>query len=160
MLKMFLVFHVERPYIRTLFYLRQWNSLPVIVRNSQSLAIFKTHLNENRRRLPKYFYTGTRKLQVLHTRLRTKCSSLNYHLYLRGISPTALCRCGKIENNYHFFFECQIYENCRRILLHNLQGFEINLNILLHGNPNLSDEENAYIFAEVHSYIHDSQRFG
>ena len=34
--------------------------------------------------VPKYFYRGYRRQQTLHTRLRTKRSSLNYDIYLKN----------------------------------------------------------------------------
>lgn len=60
-----------------------WNNLPSEARNLPTLSSFKNFLNRNKTRTSKYHYSGNRKLQVVHTRLRTKFSSLNYHLFLR-----------------------------------------------------------------------------
>ena len=85
--------------------IRDWNSLPLDTRNSESLASFKRKLNSRITRtfVPKFYYTGNRKLQVLLTRLRTNCSSLNHDLFLKNITDSPLCRCGGIENVEHFF---------------------------------------------------------
>ena len=50
-----------------------------------------------------YFFVGDRRPQVLHTRLRTKCSALNYEIHLKNLTDTPLCRCGNIETSEHFF---------------------------------------------------------
>ena len=71
--------------------IREWNALPQETRNIQPLSAFKIHLNRDLSKPPLYYFVGPRRLQLLHTRLRTKCSSLNYHLYLCNISQSALC---------------------------------------------------------------------
>ena len=88
---------------------RDWNSLEDEDRNSASVNSFKNRLNRNRLIVPKYYYVGDRKLQVLHTRLRTKCSSLNYDLCLKNIIDSPLCSCGSIENAQQYFFHCSRY---------------------------------------------------
>ena len=99
--------------------IRDWNSLPLDTRNSESLASFKRKLNSSFTRtfVPKYYYTGNRKLQILHTRLRTNCSSLNHDLFLKNITDSPLCRCGGIENVEHFFMSCPLYLNQRADLI-------------------------------------------
>jgi hypothetical protein len=47
------------------------NQLPVEVRNSESIDIFKKKLNSTLSKVPTYYYHGNRKSQILHTRLRT-----------------------------------------------------------------------------------------
>lgn len=73
---------------------RKCNNLPLNIRNLPTLSMFKNYLSRDKKTTPKYFYFCDRKLQSLHTRLRTKCSSLNYHLFLKNISPSPLCLCG------------------------------------------------------------------
>ena len=79
---------------------RDWNSLSEEHRNSTSVASFKHTLNKRNISVPKYFYVGDRRPQILHTRLRTKCSALNYEIYLKNLTDTPLCRCGNIENKF------------------------------------------------------------
>ena len=85
---------------------RDWNSLPDDHRNATTVDSFKCHLNHNKKVVPRHFYMGHRKLQVLHTRLRTKCSALNYDLFIRNIVTSPLCRCGEVENAEHYFLNC------------------------------------------------------
>ena len=63
--------------------IRDWNSLPYGNRNADSLYSFKRHINHDRKSIPKYYYSGLRRYQIIHTRLRTGCSSLNYDLFLK-----------------------------------------------------------------------------
>ena len=55
---------------------REWNNLSEEAKQIGSLISFKTFLNCDKKKVPKYYVTGKRKLQILHTRLRTNCSSL------------------------------------------------------------------------------------
>ena len=107
---------------------RNWNSLSVEVSQSDSLTTFKNHLNKIRTPVPKHFYTGSRQFQILHTRLRTNCSSLNNNLFLKNITNSPLCRCGSIENMQHFFLQCPFYLEQRAELLDSLSRFETSLN--------------------------------
>ena len=95
------------------FVIRKWNNLPLYVRNSDFLNSFKRRLNDTDRCIPKYYYSGNRKLQILHTRLRTGCSSLNHELFLKHITDSPLCRCGEIENTEHYFMSYRLYQNQR-----------------------------------------------
>ena len=85
--------------------IREWNTLPLDVRNCDSINSFKRKLNSDINVVPKYFYTGNRKAQVLRVRIRTKCSSLNNDLYQKGINESPLCLCGHVENADHFLMK-------------------------------------------------------
>ena len=81
--------------------IREWNILPEQQRNATTIAFFEYQLNQPRPFIPKFFYVGERHAQILHIRLRTKCSSLNYDVFLRNLTDSPLCRCGSIENAEH-----------------------------------------------------------
>ena len=85
---------------------RSWNDLPVEAHLYNTLNSFKHFLNKETARVPQHFYTGSRKAQILHTRLRTKCSSLNLDLFMKNITDSPLCSCGSVEDAQHFFFHC------------------------------------------------------
>ena len=109
---------------------------------------------------PKYFYFGDRRSQVLHTRLRTKCSSLNHDLFLKRITDTPLCRCGSVENTQHFFMTCYLYRAERNELFAAISKYcQVSMDTLLYGNNTLSNEIKSDLFAAVHKYIHDTKRF-
>jgi len=60
--------------------IRDWNSLPAEIQNS-SISNFKNFIDREINKPPTLYYDGTRLGQILHTRLRLKCSSLKEHLF-------------------------------------------------------------------------------
>ena len=74
----------------------EWN-LSNEAKRSSSVTSFENYLNRNRTSVPKYFCTGNRKTQILHTHLQTK-QSLNSDLFLKNITGP-LFRCGQVENS-------------------------------------------------------------
>ena len=140
---------------------RKWNNLPDDVKNSESLNAFKSNLNRNKVITPSYYYIGKRHSQVIHTRLRTKSSCLNEHLYAKNIIDSPLCRCGDIESNFHFFFICSYYSAIRTKLMNDILGIisPVDLDTLLFGNTCLNDDDNSKIFLCVQQYIIESKRF-
>ena len=57
--------------------LREWNTLPTEVRQLPTLNSFKCQLSLGKHIVPKHYYYAARSTQILHTCLRTGCSSLN-----------------------------------------------------------------------------------
>ena len=103
---------------------------------------------------------GNRKLQILHTRLRTKCSSLNHDLFLKHITESPLCRCGAVETTGHFLMACHLYDNQRTDLFNVVsQQSTVTFQILLYGSNMLSLHSNTIIFEAVQKYIKDTKRF-
>lgn len=140
--------------------IRDWNNLPLDTRNSDSLISFKRSLSDNLGVVPKHYYIGNRRIQSLHTRLRTKCSSLNNDLFLKNITDSPLCRCGNIENAHHFFLVCSFYRDARADLMYTISRVtNVTLEILLFGDSTLSLDSNKIIFEAVHKYIKETKRF-
>ena len=71
--------------------IREWNNLPGEQRNSSTIASFKYQLNQPNSFTPKHYYFGERQAQILHTRLQTKCSSLNHDIFLKNLTDSPLC---------------------------------------------------------------------
>ena len=139
--------------------LRQWNSLPVEVRQLNTLSSFKTFLKKDLQSVPTYYYCGSRKAKILHARLRTGCSSLNMDLFHKTITESPLCRCGSIEDTQHYFF-CRFYQGPRNTLLNACTTYQnTSLSLLLFGSSTLSLEANIAILEHVHKYILDTKRF-
>ena len=63
--------------------IREWNDLPPEIQNSNSPSTFKHKLNADLNMPPTYYKEEKRLGQIYHVRLRTQCSSLNHHLYLK-----------------------------------------------------------------------------
>ena len=119
---------------------RDWNRLPYADRNVDSKDSFKHRLSRNRAYVPRYYYTGKRRPQVYHTRLRTGCSALNFDLNSKNIVESPLCTCTrrKVENAYNFFFTCPLYADQRNNLNLTISQYTtVTLNVLLFGDDTI-----------------------
>ena len=97
---------------------------------------------------------------MLHSRLRTKCSSLNQHLFKCNIVPSPLCTCGAIESVSHYFLECQRFTHQREVLVNAIAPYTSpTITHILFGDESLDLEKNSIIFDAVHLYIKCSKRF-
>ena len=83
--------------------INEWNNLPDEIKNAESLSSFKYRINVDKPIPRKLYFFGDRKMQVIHARLRNRCSSHNEHLYLKHLVESLLCRCGYIESTQHYF---------------------------------------------------------
>ena len=112
----------------------------------------------------KRFYVGDRRSQVLHTRIRVKNSDLNKDLEQRNIKPDAKCDCGNpLEDASHYLLSCPDHNVQRAEMirqLHQIQIFNINTDILLYGDDNMTEEINSKIIQVVQNFIKQSKRFG
>ena len=142
--------------------IREWNGLSEETRNASSISVFKSRLDQNVivPQIPKYFYIGDRRLQMLHTRLRTNCSALKQDLFRKNISDTSQCTCGSAETADHFLLECPRYHGQRQELFQVISLIcPISVDVLLFGNSTVSYETNVNIFEAVHNYIKKCKRF-
>ncbi|PJE78200.1 hypothetical protein CI610_02867 [invertebrate metagenome] len=143
--------------------LHMWNDLDESTRSSPSLATFKKSISRSDEdKYPTFYNFGDRKTNIIHTKLRHRCSALNYDLFRVNLINSPDCSCGnRCESAYHYFFECENYVNCRGILFDNLRNLNINitLNALLYGNNLYADNVNLNIFRHVHYFIKSSKRF-
>ena len=111
--------------------IREWNILQEQQRNAITITSFKYQQNQPRPFIPKFFYVGERHAQLLHTRSRTNCSSLNYYVFLRNFTDSPLCRCGSIENADHYLLQCHLYQLQRLEMLNCVTQFcPVTLNVL------------------------------
>ena len=114
---------------------RAWNNVNNEVKQSDSLSTFKGFLNKDKLLVPKHFYVGHRKVQVLHTGLRTNYSSLNLDLFTSKMSDSPLCQCGSVENAQHFFFHCRYFQVPRTELMNTVSRYQNpSLSLILYGN--------------------------
>lgn len=141
---------------------RLWNQLPINTRHSEPFSNFKHAIqNQDVPVIPDFFYFGDRKLNIIHTNLRNRSSSLRSHLFRANIVTDQKCHCGfPVEDPQHFFFNCNSYNDQRIILFRQLNSFiPLSVNLLLFGNMNLSTQENELIFMHTQQYIKDTHRF-
>ncbi|KAK3095789.1 hypothetical protein FSP39_019145 [Pinctada imbricata] len=142
--------------------IKAWNNLPVSTRQSATLSQFKNKLKAIPPTRPSFFDHGDRKLNILHTRLRHGCSSLNGDLYRVNLLSDSSCSCGApIENAEHFFFNCRKYQNIRDELFSKIiqLGATIDIRTFLYGDTELSIRTNIKVFDAIHKYISLSKRF-
>ena len=138
--------------------IRDWNNLPLHIRNCNSLNSFKTYMNRDNNTVPKYYLKGTRKAQIYHARLRMNCSSLNETLFNKNIVGSPNCSCGQLESVRHYLLQCPRFDEIREITIGVLPR-PVSVNTLLFGNSSLSGIENNHIFEIVQNYIMLSKRF-
>ena len=68
-----------------------WNSLSTPAKTADSLNSFKRLIQLETPKISAYYSTGSRRFQMLHTRLRTECNSLKEHLFQRNLVPNPNC---------------------------------------------------------------------
>ena len=96
---------------------------------------------------PSYYASDNRRLSVLHERICYNCSNLNYVLYNNFLRPDPICSCQvEPENAEHYFLRCHKHIAQRLVLFDSMRNFlPLRPEILLFGNPNLTDAENKII---------------
>jgi hypothetical protein len=87
--------------------IRLWNDLPLYIRNTPSLSLFRNALKKLYSLQPnKLFHIGKRKSNIVHCQLRNNASNLNADLksqFLRDSVSCDICD-HHTENPFHFFF--------------------------------------------------------
>lgn len=141
-----------------------WNSLDLQTRNCESYNSFCYKLKKDfysSIKVPVYFFKGSRKLSVLHCRLRNKCSDLHEDLFQNHLRDNPLCDClEEAESAEHYIFKCKRYTIQRVTLFHRTRTFHpLSVNVMMHGNSNVSDDANTILFDAVFKYIKDTGRF-
>ena len=121
------------------------------IRNNSSVSQFKANVRSPHLKPPNYLYVGERKYNILLTRLRHKCRSLNSDLFNVNIIQFSNCSCGALnEDVNHFFFECPLYTQPRNSLLAQLIPNNIvTLDLLLNGNTLLDYDSNKNVILAV-----------
>ena len=143
--------------------LHLWNSLSAEIRNIPTLNQFKYALKRkySSYNVPKYFKIGDRKHNIILTRLRNLCSSLNADLFRVNLSNTATCFCGYFsEDLIHYFFDCNNYFSQRQLLLRKINDIaNLSYEDILYGSDLLSLSDNIKIQNHIIYYIKSTKRF-
>ena len=85
--------------------IKTWNTLDLNIRSSNLFHIqkrFQFKYSRNKK-IPSFFSSSDRYLNILQNRLRNKCSALNSDLYRANLIPNALCSCGKSDETAKHF---------------------------------------------------------
>ena len=138
------------------------------IRNVDTLSKFKSELKKidetENHAVPKHYFYGPRKLNIILTQLRSSASFLNYDLFRIGIVSDPSCRCGAaFEDLKHFFLDCPIYLQGKTKLIDNINMvttcYILDIKFLTCGNVNLTYEQNCVIFKCVFDHIECSKNF-
>ena len=87
------------------------NNLDLHIRNSLNISCFKSRIKENTIKSPEYYGEGSKRLSILHDRLRHQCSSLNSNLFRINITNESKWLCGSpFEDSIHYIMECPLYQ--------------------------------------------------
>ena len=134
--------------------IQAWNKIPDSIRSVDTLITSKHLLTQDTPKVPKYYLCGDRFYQVLHTRLRTECSSLNQHLHKRNLVGNPYFICG--EGNTHYLLTCPRFTHMRNKMVTSISqitNLTITTDVLLFGTDEVSDEVNTTIFEAVQKFI-------
>ena len=127
-----------------------WNNLPEHLRNSPSIWCFKRILLKTKfptSEVPLHYHHGSRRLSVIHARLRNNCSDLIHDLFNNYVTTSDKCQtCNEIENAEHFFFKCRRYHKYRIDLFTTTRILHpLNVKLLLFSDFRFSLEQNIII---------------
>ena len=137
------------------------NHLGINILKGNSLKIFKRHISHNDIIAPNYYnHLHNRHSQVIHSKLRLRCSDLNGHKFKRFVSEFFNCECGHgYEDNAHYLLHCPTFITYRNENYRLISHLNINEKIILFGNPQLSFLTNCLIFYCVQKCIESTKRF-
>ena len=146
--------------------IKEWNKLDIAIRKLDSLPKFKNAIRlnsqSNKISVPKLYYYGPRKLNVILTQIRCTASFLNHDLHKVHILSSPVCSCGALqEDAKHFFFVCTKYSEIRNDLFLSISDLSqlINTSLLTSGSETLSYADNCFIFYSVFRFMKRSKRF-
>ena len=145
--------------------IRLWNSLDSNIRESPNSNIFKYRLKSKYplpKKSPIYYTVGDRKANILHTRLRHRCSGLRGDLFRCNLLNISHCECGhETESVEHYLLHCNLYRVQRIRLFNNILalGIEPTIKNMLYGKNSLDFDLNCTLFKCVQRYIIDTKRF-
>ena len=85
---------------------------------AQIYHVLNLELKKKTVKSPEYYSEGSRKLSILHARLRHQYRSLNSDLYRISIINDPKCQCGApFEDSTHYLLECPLYQTKEIVFL-------------------------------------------
>ncbi len=141
--------------------IRLWNNLDDRLKSVTSYEAFTEKLNTPTFEIPKHYYSGSRKTNIILARLRMGCSELNDDLYKIGVTHSPACSCGaRKENSFHYFMTCPNYAIIRQQLhAEMIKLTKYSIGTILYGDKTKSEQVNTDIVILVHNFIVESNRF-
>lgn len=146
--------------------IRLFNKLPMHIKSIKDHSKFSTQILGKKMDKNDNFYHGNRAENVLHARLRMKCSSLKNDLFQLHVIDSPTCLCGQApETEEHYFLYCPLYANQRNCLMSSIRDLSviqeenITTYVLLYGIKNGERETNRRLVDIVHEFIKSTKRF-
>ena len=152
--------------------LKDWFNLDASIRNSESIAIFKSRLLSLIRPFQSNVYNIFDPIGLkLLTRLRLGFSHLNEHKFRHDfqecLNPLCLCNF-EIEDTTHYLLHCQYFSEHRINLINSVNSVFDNFesssdnnkrDILLYGDRRFDTNKNKIILESTITYIKNTDRF-
>ena len=152
--------------------LKDWFNFDASIRNSESIAIFKSRLLSLIRPSQSNVYNIFDPIGLkLLTRLRLGFSHLNAHKFRNNfqdcLNPLCLCSL-EIEDTIHYLLHCQYFLEHRINLINSVRSVSENFesfsdndkrDILLYGDPRFDTNKNKLILELTITYIKNTDRF-
>ena len=144
--------------------LKLWNDLNTETGNIPTLLQFKSSIRHQPPRVGEHLSVGERKYNIILTRIRHRCNSLNVDLFHANIVPSSNSSCSVlVENTEHYLFESILYNTQRRRLLQTIHQIQtiptVNLHLLTNGSTLYDFETYKQIILAVLKFIKDTNRF-
>ena len=128
-----LLFNIKHDYFKNYFFpstIIEWNNFDSIIRNSESLVLFKKRiLVFIRPSANSTFHCHNPDNLKLITRLGLGLSHLRFHKFKHSFQATLnpICNCGSVERTIHYFLYCLNFSNERLTLFNKLQSIDENI---------------------------------
>ena len=152
--------------------LSDWFQLDVTIRNSESIAIFKSRLLSFIRPIQSDVYNIFDPIGLKFlTRLRLDFSHLNEHRFRHNFQDclNPLCSCSlETEDTKHYLLHCHHFSQHRIDLINSVkyifEGFDslsdnAKKDLLLYGDPRFDINKNKFILEATLFYIKSTERF-
>ena len=154
------------------YFTKQFNNLQKNLAEDNDILSFKKKLKlKIKPPKIKHYSWGSKRGNALLTQLRVGRSLLNVHSFAINLADSPLCQCARLETNLHFFTECFLYTEERRLLYDSMEQIlpkfktlsnKNKLEIFLHGinlNSEETDSRNSKIIFVVQNFILKTKRF-
>ena len=98
-----------------------------------------------------FYNIGDRKSNIIHTKLRHRCSGLHADLFRVNLKNDPCCVCGHLfEDVIHFLLECPRYQHDRISLFNYFNKIvPISIEYILFGCNEISEDLNTLLFKSV-----------
>lgn len=147
--------------------LNEMNRLAPEISNIHSTYQLKKLLNNNHHIISTttdvFKYSSRRDINIILCQLRNNVSNLNYDRFNDHLMESPMCQCNQsVETISHYFFECNLYQNPRLVLIQHLNHPHHNhlcTNVIVNGCTLCNNIQNFSILTHVSNFILQSKRF-